>query len=272
MKFLAFLFWPMIATYTYTVTMSNPEQALYIVTNAIAAAAWITLGILIHMSRIRHSPPMVRTWVYPLALSMKVFCVISAVRYTMNNVVIYLPVTQFIQAGIYIVNVLALAIAVGYASVYYKKIPGFLHRLGRHQALSRRFSVIADVAVDAFLETDAAGTIWYANRAAAEIFSVHDSNGNPDPKGLLGHNIVDDFMAGQIQRDFVLMRERYKTEGTADIVGKREPTKLELKRTCGKSYWAELTVTQYQVEAEERFCLVIRDISYRVALEENQKG
>lgn len=129
MKFLALLLFPTLAAYTYSVSMGNTEQTIYIITNFLGAAAWIALGILIHMARTRYSPPVVRAWVYPLAISMKIFCGISAMRNIMNNVVIYFPITQSIQAGVFILNVFALAAAVGYASVYYKQIPRFLERL-----------------------------------------------------------------------------------------------------------------------------------------------
>src|SRR3954463_236122 len=110
MKFLLLLLMaPALATYTYTVTMGDPEQAIYMLTNIIAALAWVTLGVLIHMSRVRHSPPMVRQWVYPLAISMKIFAGISAIRYLMNDMVIYYSIAQSSQAIVYITNVLALA-------------------------------------------------------------------------------------------------------------------------------------------------------------------
>jgi PAS domain S-box-containing protein len=272
MKFLLMLLMaPALATYTYTVTMGDPEQAVYMLTNMIAAVAWITLGVLIHMSRVRHSPPMVRQWVYPLAISMKIFAGISAIRYLMNDIVIYFPIAQSSQAVVYITNVLALAFAVGYASVYYKRIPMFLRRLNRHQALSRRFTVIADTAVDGFLETDKLGNIWYANRAAAEILGTRDTDGLPDPKQLLGQNMVDDFMTGESQQQFGQVRTDYQVTGKATIIGRREPTKIEMKRSCGQTFCAEMTVSEYDVEAEKRFCVILRDIDYRVALEENQK-
>lgn len=258
---------PALATYTYTVTMGNPEQAIYILTNIIAAAAWGTLGVLIHMSRTRHSPPIVRQWVYPLAISMKIFAGISAARYLLNDIVIYYPVTQLVQAVVYTLNVLALGFAVGYASVYYKRIPMFLQRLDRHQALSRRFTVIAETAVDGFLETDKLGNIWYANRAAAELLGAESAN----PKQLLGHNVVDDFMVGETQEKFNQMRVDYQRTGKAEIIGRREPTKVEMKRSCGQLFHAEMTVAEYNVESEKRFCVIFRDISYRVALEDNQK-
>lgn len=273
MKFLlTLLLVPTLATYTYTVTMGDPEQAIYMLTNFIAAVAWVTLGVLIHMSRTRHSPPMVRTWVYPLAIAMKIFAGISALRYLMNDIVIYYPITQKIQATIYIVNVLALAFAVGRSSVYYKRIPGFLRRLNRHQALSRRFTVIADTAVDGFLETDKLGNIWYANRAAAEILGARDAEGTPDPKQLLGQNVVDDFMDGETLQRFHQIRTEYQSTSKTSIIGRREPTKIEMKRLCGQTFCAEMTVSEYDVEAEKRFCVILRDINYRVALEENQKG
>lgn len=276
MKFLLLLLMaPALATYTYTVTMGDPEQAIYMLTNMIAAAAWVTLGVLIHMSRVRHSPPMVRQWVrqwvYPLAFSMKIFAGISAIRYLLNDIVIYYPVAQSVQAVVYIVNVLALTFAVGYASVYYKRIPMFLRRLNRHQALSRRFTVIADTAVDGFLETDKLGNIWYANRAAAEILGARDTDGIPDPKQLLGQNMIDDFMTDESQREFGQVRTDYQNTGKASIIGRREPTKIEMKRSCGQTFCAEMTVSEYDVEAEKRFCVILRDINYRVALEENQK-
>lgn len=272
MKFLLLLLMaPALATYTYTVTMGDPEQAIYMLTNMIAAVSWITLGVLIHMSRVRHSPPMVRQWVYPLAISMKAFAGISAIRYLMNDIVIYYPIAQSSQAVVYIVNVLALAFAVGYASVKYKSIPMFLRRLNRHQALSRRFTVIADTAVDGFLETDKLGNIWYANRAAAEILGTRDTDGIPDPKQLLGQNVVDDFMTDETQRQFIQMRTEFQITGKSYIIGRREPTKIEMKRSCGQTFCAEMTVSEYDVEAEKRFCVILRDIDYRVALEENQK-
>lgn len=264
MKFLALLL-PMLATYTYTVTMSNPEQAVYIITNLIAAIAWVTLGCLIHMSRTRHSPPMVRSWVYPLAISMKIFAGISALRYLLNDIVIYLPIAQGMQAAVYIVNVLALGFAVGYASIYYRRIPGFLQRLSRHQALSRRFSVIADYAVDGFLEVDREGNIYYANRAAGEIL------GKADPKELLGENLVDDFMEGETQKHFAAMRSEYQMSNTSEIVGKREPTRLQMRRANSEIFTAEITVSEYDVAGQKRFCVLVRDITYRVTLEENQK-
>lgn len=275
---LALLFSPLwLATYTYSVTMGNTEQAVFMLTNFIAAAAWFTLGVLIHMSRTRHSPPMVRTWVYPLAISMKIFAAISVFRFLLNDIVIYFPITQTIQAVVYIMNVMALAVAVGYASVYYKRIPDFLERLGRHQALSRRFTVIADTAVDGFLETDDKGNIWYANQAAAEIFGVRGSDGKPDRRLLLGRNIVDDFMHGDTRVQFRKVREQFAETGIAEIVSKRLPTRIEMVRefnhrgVLDTPFSAEITVSQYQVGAEQRFCLIIRDISYKVSLEENQK-
>jgi PAS domain S-box-containing protein len=255
MKFLLLLLMaPALATYTYTVTMGDPEQAIYMLTNMIAAIAWVTLGVLIHMSRVRHSPPG-----------------ISAIRYLMNDIVIYYSIAQSSQAITYIANVLALAFAVGYASVYYKRIPTFLRRLNRHQALSRRFTVIADTAVDGFLETDKLGNIWYANRAAAEILGTRDVGGLPDPKQLLGQNVIDDFMVGETQQQFNQIRTDYQSTSKASIIGRREPTKIEMKRSCGQIFCAELTVSEYNVEVEKRFCVILRDINYRVALEENQK-
>lgn len=273
MKFLlAFLIFPALATYTYTVTMENPEQAIFMATNMLAAAAWTTLGFLIYMSRARHAPPIVRAWVYPLTAAMKIFCGISAVRYLMSNLAIYYPVAQTVQAGIYIINVMALVWAVGYASVYYKRIPEFLRRLTRHQALSRRFTVIQDIATDGFLETDAQGNIWYSNPAAADMFGMRDSEEKPDPRLLLGHNLVDDFMIGETQKMFAQMRETYQATGTAAIVNRREPTKVLLKRVCMEPFFAEITVSEYEIGTEKRFCIIVRDISYRVALEESQKG
>lgn len=271
-KFLfMFLVLPVLATYTYTVEMGNTEQAIFMATNFVAAVAWVTLGILIHMSRTKHSPPMVRQWVYPLAISMKIFAGISTLRFLLNDIVIYFPITQTMQAVVYIVNVLALAFAVGYASVYYKRIPKFLERLNRHQALSRRFTVIADTAVDGFLETDKFGNIWYANRAAAEILNVRGEAGEPDAKQLLGKNVVDDFMMGKTQREFQQIREEYLLTGRAEIIEQRAPTKIQMKRPNAESFFAEITVAEYNVEAEKRFCVILRDISYRVTLEENQK-
>lgn len=267
---LMFLFFPL-AIYTYTVTMGNSEQAIYILTNEVAALSWVALGILIYLSRTRQSPPTVRVWVYPLALSMKIFCGISAVRYVMNNIAIYYSLAQTIQAGVYIVNVLALAFAVGYASIYYKRIPEFLVKLNRDQALSRRFTVIADTAVDGFLETDEHGNIWYANRSAADIFGMLDEAGKPDPKLLLGRNLVDDFMEGKTQETFSAMRDMYSETRTAPIINRREPTKINLKRAGVGVFDAEITVAEYEVEVEKRFCVVVRDISYRVALEKSQK-
>jgi PAS domain S-box-containing protein len=272
MKFLLlFLTIPALATYTYTVTMDDPEQAIFMLTNMIAAVAWVSFGSLIHMSRTRHSPPMVRQWIYPLAISMKIFAAISAVRYLLNNIVIYYPAAQPVQSTVFILNVLALGFAVGYASVYYKRVPKFLLRLNRHQAMSRRFTVIADTAVDGFLETDNLGNIWYANRAAAEILGARDSDGLPNPKQLLGRNVVDDFMTGGVQQQFNQLRAEFQATGKSEIIGRREPTKIEMKRVCGQLFCAEMTVSEYNVESEKRFCVILRDISYRVALEENQK-
>lgn len=127
--FLLSLIFPVMATYTYSVTLNNSQQALYIITNAIAALAWIVLGVMIHLARTHQAPLTLRFWVYPLTLSIKIFCGISAVRYLLNNIVIYYPTALPIQGWVYIINVMALAIAVGYVSVFYKRIPEFLQRL-----------------------------------------------------------------------------------------------------------------------------------------------
>jgi PAS domain S-box-containing protein len=132
--------------------------------------------------------------------------------------------------------------------------------------MSRRFNVIADSAVDGFLETDKQGNIFYANRAAAEIFLAKG------PEQLLGHNIVDHFMVGDTKQRFTQVREDYARTNHADIIGQREPTKIELQRFDGTAFFAEITVSEYEIGSEKRFCVIVRDISYRVALEGNQKG
>jgi PAS domain S-box-containing protein len=258
-----------LASVTYTITMSDPEAATYLVTNLIAAAAWVTLGVLIHLSRVKFAPEVVRTWIKGLSYTMKVFAALSVLRCLANISWVY----HFFSRGeavIFILNNMALAVAVGYASVYYKRLPQFLNRLARHQRLSRRFTVIADASADAFFEVDEHGNIWYANKAAADIFGFFNEARQPDPKAMLGLNFIDDLVAPEDMKRMQERRAAFLLSGKSDLIGRHTPMKIIARRRRSEVFPIEVTVSAYDKEdrlAGARFCIIARDISYRMVLE-----
>lgn len=260
-------------SYTYTVELHDASLAWYVATSMISAGAWIILAILIHKFRTRAwekgieggdgDRAIVFRWIKPLTLALKAFCTLSAARYIANVVDVVYDVDP-IQNVLFFVTNLALAVAVGYASVYYKRIPDFLVRIRLHQINSRRFEQIADSAIDSFLEIDTLSNIWYANRAAAEMF------GYLHRKELLGRNITE-LMPIQFREKHLLGIERYLQTGESNIIGKREPLRLQAQRANGQEFPIELTLARYDVGEATRFCAIIRDISYKVKLEQEVK-
>jgi PAS domain-containing protein len=135
---------------------------------ALGFFGWVALLYLTILCRSRY-PSVVFSWVRPVTLAFEVFCVTAALRFAGAFLVLFYPAFDLQNFGL-ATNVIALCVVVGYASVYYRRIPFFVMRARRHQANSRRFRNIADAATDAFIEIDADSNIWYANPAAAKIF------------------------------------------------------------------------------------------------------
>lgn len=253
--------------------MDATAVAWYSVTNILSGVCWIILAVLIHMFRVQAwrkgveatgltnglggERAVVFSWIKPLTYAMKIFCAISAGRYFVNVGVVFVHELIVIQNAAFFLNTLSLAVAVAYASVFYNKIPSFLLRLKGHQEKSRRFTVIADASVDAFLETDEAANIWYANRAAGEILEYSE------PKSLLGLNFIDDLVAPSDREKYAAMRSDYAAGGMPAIINRRSPEKILLRCENGREFPAEMTVTHYRVGETDRFCLIIRDTSYR---------
>lgn len=132
-----------LAAYTYTISMTDTMEAIYIITNILAAISWALLGVLIQQTRARYTErTLVFPWIRPLTWAFKIFCGISFLRCVLNDLVILFPVMQAAQATTFVLNNVCLGIACGYASVYYRKIPGLLDRAAKHQANSRAFAAL----------------------------------------------------------------------------------------------------------------------------------
>lgn len=262
--------------YSYSINMTSTARAWYIVTNLISGAAWVVLVFLIHAFRVQAwkrgseemdgvnengTRLMIFAWIKPVTYSMKFFCGLSAIRYFVNIVVLYWHI-YFFQNSLFFLTNLSLAIAVGYASVYYKRIPKFMVRIKRHQLNARRFELIAENVVDVFLEVDTLGNIWYANHAAAEVFQKTSS------RDLLGHDVNSLFQPFPAQS---LGIEEFLETGKSDLIDCRVPTRFCAVRSDGTSFPVELTISHYEVGAATRFCIVMRDISVRAGLEQKIK-
>ncbi len=248
MRFLALL----IAAYTYTITMGDSEEAIYVACNLVAMIAWIVLGFLV-LSVQRRYHHIVFTWVRPLTLSLIAYAGLSSLRYAANVLRVVYPWADFARALLYTLTVMALATAVGYMLVYYKRIPNFVARVGQHKASARRFAVLAEVAVDGFIELDGEGNIWWANASAARLL------GEPEVQKLWGETfsryLVGD---GHVFAKFLVPPGE-------DVA--THPLPICVRRRDETTFPAEITVTPFTLAGVWRYTVILRDISYRSALE-----
>lgn len=233
---------------------------MYVVTNVLSAFSWIALAFLIHKTRVKYAPNTVQRWVKRLTYTFKAFCGLSAVR-SLTNILTVLHTMQTVQSQIFILNNIALAVLVGYTSIYYRELPKFLQRLADHQKRSHRFSALADVASDAMIELDREGYIWYANAAAERMFQLAHED-------ILGMNFIDELTAPSTRKIFIGMRDQYQAGVDQDIMNRTDPTEIELIRNRSP-FKAAITIARYELGGVERFICVIRDVTRRVKLQPN---
>lgn len=229
-----------------------------IIVSVLQAIGWGVLGIYIHKTRVTYAPKFVADWLLPLTLALKTWCAISVVRYVIAMVVLWYPIYK-IQNLVGIITDLAFLGAVGVLSAFYSRVPEFLMRVKRHQIDAQRFQLLSDVAVDAIIEIDTMSNIWYANKAAHQIFGYAD-------KELLGRNITE-LMPAEFRERHMLGVEKYLKTGEGRIIGRQTPTMLTAMRSNGDKFPIELTLTTYAINDTVRFCAIIRDVTYRTRLE-----
>ncbi|WP_298860689.1 ATP-binding protein [uncultured Sulfitobacter sp.] len=143
---------------------------------------------------------------------------------------------------------------------------GFLNRLNVRRRLnaiqtSKRLNVVTSTALDAVIVCDDDGRVLDFNAAAVQMFgySAEEAIGSD-----LGALIVPDHHRAAHDAGMVRMR----ANGEKRVVGKGR-IKLEAKRATGEIFPIELAIQSAEVDEGEIFISFLRDISHRVAAEEN---
>lgn len=225
---------------------------IYCVTNFLAGISWLILLGLSAAFRKRYSArSAVFSWIRPTTFVFEIFFLISAARHILNSLMPFFPALGFSVGTLYIVNNICLGVACGYASVYYRRGPVFLERLARHKANSRRFESLSEVVIDGILEFDPYGIIWYANSSAARIF------GTGDQENLLGTHFSD----------YLTEPERSTTENDFRALVEAKQSVRATGLRDGKEFPMEVTIAEYEFQHQTRYCVVVRDVSYRTELE-----
>ncbi len=238
----------------YIFSTAGTADMIFIVFNIVGLLSWLLLGWLIHLCQQRYSSrSMLFTWVQPVTTAFLVFCGVAALRMIANLWVTFDSSAKIFQAWAFVLDSIVLATACGYASVYYRRIPGFLDRIAKHQVNSRRFDTLTDAAVDGIIEIDVESNIWYANPAAALIF------GFADCKDMLGENMTD-LMPVEYRAMHNAGVARFVETKKGPIVGNRKPTRIPGLRTDGKIIQIDLTVSYYMLNDSIRFCAILRDV------------
>ncbi|WP_299031615.1 ATP-binding protein [uncultured Sulfitobacter sp.] len=143
---------------------------------------------------------------------------------------------------------------------------GFLNRQNVRRRLkaiqtSKRLNVVTGTALDAVIVCDDDGLVLDFNAAAVQMFgySAEDAIGSD-----LGALIVPDHHRAAHDAGMVRMRE----SGEKRVVGKGR-IKLEAKRANGEIFPIEFAIQSAETEEGEIFISFLRDISHRIAAEEN---
>lgn len=119
------------ASFTYVTEMSDLMTWVFVVINAISVASWSTLAVLMHISQRTYGKfhPEFFSWVAPVRRAFIFFCLISAARALLNDLLVWSPIFAGAQATAFVLHNTGLVVACGYASVYYRRIPRWAERL-----------------------------------------------------------------------------------------------------------------------------------------------
>lgn len=225
----------------------------------LACIAWV-INCVVGWKTVQHMPPVVYGWIEPLVKVLGVFGIVSIIRSALNGIVLHYPFYG-LQALVFFVDA-HLVIGIATLSVWYIMRPeaSLFTRLAQHKRNSDRFQAMAESSrIMGIIEIDEESNIWFANSAAHRIFGY-------EPGELLGQDIKI-LMPERFHRDHEIGLEYFLRTGESELMKSPHPVGLQGLRKNVVEFPLELSLSAYSLSDAYRFVAIIRDISYRVSLE-----